>query len=795
MNIDKNNNRRVVWRTAKSNLLGNRLYSFFTVLTIILAVSLISGLAMVQKSAETEKQKILDTMQHVMYMNITEQQMQGLSEDEQTEMMVPYKEGSEVKEDGVKLYPFYIESHSSGIVTYTPAEGKVPELENEIAVDRQLLKALGKDEKTGTELELSFADGERESFVVCGILERDQELSRYPVYVSKAYADNSRALRDIPYTALVKIVDAGDMQISEFSGVVNNLAVKYEIDRNQVNINGNFEYSLQKTSAVLLIGVVGLIILFAAVVVIYSIFYLSVTGRIHQIGQLRTIGMTKKQINRMIFSEGFMLSGIGIPAGILIGIVSAYFIRPGGFTGAGLFLTVCMSAAFGVLTVLFSVSKPAKMAGNISPVEAVRYTGDEKSREEKDRPHRKLTAQTMAKSVWNNNGKKGVLTTVSLAIGGILFMTGAAYMAAWDAEEYSRAGDFEDWEYIVDYAYDAHGNTQRYGITEWQMEGTLSEELKQKLENIPNVKRVKKEINTSAIIRDGSRELMENVYPVTEENREELDALLDAGSTDRLGQNSVIIVNTRLIESIFQISLDMEKEVELEWYNGTDRERTVKIVGVKERADDDRNLEDGIYISGKVMEEMWPEMNKTSAFYVTAEEYGNNAEAVEEDILNILDDYKNLRLQTLREKKIDGAAQTKALNTQVYGLTIFIIIFSIFNMINTSISSITARRREFAMLESIGMERRQIVKMLCIENIYLAVPNLIITLTAGGLAGFGIVWALRKYAGAAYMHFQFPLVEYGIYALCMLFVPMLITYICLRLQNRDSLVTRINYTE
>lgn len=173
MNIDKNNNRRVVWRTAKSNLLGNRLYSFFTVLTIILAVSLISGLAMVQKSAETEKQKILDTMQHVMYMNITEQQMQGLSEDEQTEMMVPYKEGSEVKEDGVKLYPFYIESHSSGIVTYTPAEGKVPELENEIAVDRQLLKALGKDEKTGTELELSFADGERESFVVCGILERD----------------------------------------------------------------------------------------------------------------------------------------------------------------------------------------------------------------------------------------------------------------------------------------------------------------------------------------------------------------------------------------------------------------------------------------------------------------------------------------------------------------------------------------------------------------------------------------------------------------------------------------------
>ena len=56
MSIDKNNNRGVVWRVAGSNLMGNKLHSFFTVLTIILAVSLISGLAMVQKSGEKEKQ-------------------------------------------------------------------------------------------------------------------------------------------------------------------------------------------------------------------------------------------------------------------------------------------------------------------------------------------------------------------------------------------------------------------------------------------------------------------------------------------------------------------------------------------------------------------------------------------------------------------------------------------------------------------------------------------------------------------------------------------------------------------
>ncbi|MFR6273690.1 MAG: hypothetical protein ACLUL2_09305 [Blautia sp.] len=52
-------------------------------------------------------------------------------------------------------------------------------------------------------------------------------------------------------------------------------------------------------------------------------------------------------------------------------------------------------------------------------------------------------------------------------------------------------------------------------------------------------------------------------------------------------------------------------------------------------------------------------MNKTASFLVTAEDYEKNGKSIEAAILNILDDYKDLDLQTLREKKIDDAAQTK----------------------------------------------------------------------------------------------------------------------------------------
>lgn len=74
--------------------------------------------------------------------------------------------------------------------------------------------------------------------------------------------------------------------------------------------------ALQQTVMVIVIGIG---ILFVSVLVIYSVFYLSVIGRIRQFGQLSTIGMTRKQIRKMIRREGILLSMRGIPIGLLLG--------------------------------------------------------------------------------------------------------------------------------------------------------------------------------------------------------------------------------------------------------------------------------------------------------------------------------------------------------------------------------------------------------------------------------------------------------------------------------------------
>ena len=126
---------------------------------------------------------------------------------------------------------------------------------------------------------------------------------------------------------------------------------------------------------------------------------------------------------------------------------------------------------------------------------------------------------------------------------------------------------------------------------------------------------------------------------------------------------------------------------------------------------------------------------------------------------------------------------------QIYGISIFIILFSIFNLINTVISSIVSRKKELSMLESIGMEERQVRNMLFWESFLLALPNILITLTFGTITGFAFISFMQK--SAAYLEYHFPINAVVLYIMGMIGIPMLISLGCLKSQNNISLVERI----
>ena len=71
MKLDANNNSRIIYRIAKSNLTGSRVYTFFSGLTIVLSVTFIMVITLFLQGTQTAEKRMLQNMQHVIYMNVS----------------------------------------------------------------------------------------------------------------------------------------------------------------------------------------------------------------------------------------------------------------------------------------------------------------------------------------------------------------------------------------------------------------------------------------------------------------------------------------------------------------------------------------------------------------------------------------------------------------------------------------------------------------------------------------------------------------------------------------------------
>lgn len=187
--------------------------------------------------------------------------------------------------------------------------------------------------------------------------------------------------------------------------------------------------------------VIGLIML-GSIALIYNAFSISVSERTKQFGLLSSIGATKKQLRKMVLFEAFVVSGIGIPIGILSGIggigvtlllLGSKF-RSIGFSG-DLTLSVSpasliIAAAVALLTVLISAYIPSKRATKVTAVEAIRQNQDIKNKTVKTS---KLTHRLfglpgiLASKYYKLNRKKYRATVISLFMSIVLFVSASAF--------------------------------------------------------------------------------------------------------------------------------------------------------------------------------------------------------------------------------------------------------------------------------------------------------------------------------------------------------------------------------
>ena len=133
------------------------------------------------------------------------------------------------------------------------------------------------------------------------------------------------------------------------------------------------------------------------------------------------------------------------------------------------------------------------------------------------------------------------------------------------------------------------------------------------------------------------------------------------------------------------------------------------------------------------------------------------------------------------------------LHGTMLGLSAFIILFSLLNLLNTLITNMVTRKQEFAMLQSIGMSEKQLYQMVQSEGILLAGGNVLLTLVGGTLGGIGMIEVMRHFE-AEYMHYHFPL-WYLRKTVLLVVIPIIVSRVVFYFFKKETLVERIRNSD
>lgn len=347
-----------------------------------------------------------------------------------------------------------------------PQTGHAPKGGKEVTMDTEALRLLGVEPKLGAQITLTFTVGDdsqtayekTDTFALAGWWEYDELSPVHYINISQEYAqaaqDEAAAAGLKPFRTDLNVMLASPVDIrGQMERVDSDLGYSWEQDgsENVVRIGVNWGYTSARLgesvdAATVLAGIAFLVlIIFTGYLIIYNIFQISVTGDIRYYGLLKTIGVTPRQLRRIIRWQACLLWAAGIPLGLLLGYGVGAGLTPVVMArttfGAGVStvstspLIFLAAALFTFLTVLLSCARPGRIAAKVSPVEAVKYT-EAAGTKRKRRGTRGAGVRQMALANLGRNRSKTVLVVLSLALSVVLLNVLVTFTGGIDTEKY-----------------------------------------------------------------------------------------------------------------------------------------------------------------------------------------------------------------------------------------------------------------------------------------------------------------------------------------------------------------------
>lgn len=787
-------------------LKANKKRTLLTIIGIILSIALISTIGFFivgMQQAQIEDIKNDYGSWHVSFSAPEEDIVSKVANNPKVLKSGMYQQGEQINiEKELKLSPIIASDKALELLPMKIKEGRFPRVKNEIALEKWVLPYLGDNIKVGDNIKIQNI-----GYTLTGILQdsvdtQSQKNGRMLLISDNIDKTKAVLLAEVsPKTnlknAVKELTALTDKKITRINDKGQKVQMPSVVKNSPlIDMQGGGDWNSGLAQMYSSVAVIIGIVIIATIAVIYNSFQISVVERVKQFGLLRAIGMTPKQIRKIVLREATILSIIGIPIGVLLGIaaisvIGLIFKIIGGETVVFMKLTISpiviiISVFVGLASVYISAIIPAFFAGRISPLVAINSRTS--ITKEKIKKRRSLIIGRLFKfegmlAVKNikRNKKRYRVTVFSIIISVVLFITFKSFM-----------------DMTLNISKDLNESKNvHFLIQDNSQDSGIDNDIIQNIKKLNSVDKVFKGYNSYNFVSPMDKDRVTaggKVYGVARniDGKEKIvmnaainiydDAALQvsrkyiqSGSVDIdkiNSENGVILINKNefmndktnksYVGSV--VNLKVGDEVELQYAGETTNIITNNGRGSTSRLnfEEKKGETKKVKIMAILREDPFNFNGDQSGLkFITTEEMakrlmgkkGINITSLNISLKNVRDEESSkLQLENIIKSKpsltlinyLDYNRNSKSailmIQILVYGFIIVVSLIGSVNIINTITTNIILRKKEFASLKAIGLTQKSLKKMIVIEGILYGIVGTIY----GSIIACGLSYMIYK---------------------------------------------------
>jgi len=693
--------------------------------------------------------------------------------------------------------------------TFTNVRGRYAEAENEIMLSREKLSRMGiENPYVGMSIPLDFIihgsdEVLHETFILSAFYTEFVSVSPCaitPVFVSQAFTEMHG--RYIPEKFGAGILFRNRRNAFEYSQRLRQELNLRAEDGQYAEVHPAIFQQIGITTMYIAMGIIVAFLMFVGFLLIYNVMFVSVSKDVRFYGLLKTLGTTPRQLIQVVNGQVLRLYVIGVPLGLSAAALASFAIVPaflGGFRGGAIVdfspLIFVGGAVFTLITAYLSAFTSARKAARISPIEAIRYSGEQRV-SLKAHSSAKGKSWRMAFRNMFRERKQAIVVLLSLFLGVTVFISIMTIVVGFDIDN-----DIDAW-YTHDFAISVRDF------------GSLNRDTMYEIAAIPGVTQIDELTITLGRIPEVYTPAIYNAVPprpaqvaagsirgICTSWLLELDPYIDIdinaferGEIALLESSLLRITMPDVIPGLVGNNLlhvgDMV-DIELGEFIAKDVEIGGHIYNLRSSS----SISMGFAPISIIMSNVFLQQHiENLVIDILAVNIQEGMDSQVNDYLNaIIGQNGSIRSRYEARQAMEEARMM--MFVLGVGISVILGLIGIFNFINVISVGLLVRKREFAALESVGMSRTQMRTMLRWEGALYWIITIMSSITIGSWIAYGIFSMLSGSSPTQFPNFIYPLMPVIVAYIIIIAVCGIVPELAYKNMSKHTLVERLREAE